>query len=124
MEASLLQAYAPRDPLSEYLRGEITLRKLRVMVNGIPATPDTPLGRIINGPWSDRERLLHVMAETLMNLDVNFYNAHREKGSEPRDRKPLWKPELTAYQADTATAGQAHRDVEETRAIEDHLMSL
>ena len=98
MEASLLQAYAPRDPLQEVLRGEITLRKFRVMVEGIPHTAATPVGRIINGPWSDNERLLHSVASALISLDTNFYNVHREPGSAPAEARDLWRPDLTVYQ--------------------------
>ena len=68
MEASLLQLYAPRDPLAEVLAGEITIRQFRVMCEGIPRTPDTPVGRALHGPWADRDRLLHMATSVLQQL--------------------------------------------------------
>ena len=104
MEASLLQAYAPRDPLAEVLRGDISLRKFRVMCEGIPRTPHTPVGRKINGPWGDEEQLLHIVAQTLLRLSAAFYNVHRAEGSEAVSPPDLPRPPLTEYQAEVEAA--------------------
>lgn len=121
-----MQTYAPRDPLAEFLRGDITLRKLRIMVEGIPTdTPTTPIGRAINGPWGDIHRLLHVTGEALIQLNANYYNANRGKDSPAIEAEKLWKPELTPYQQE-AENGQKADDLtpEERQEIENDLLSL
>lgn len=93
-----MQVYAPRDPLAEYLCGEITFRKLRVMVEAVPLDPSTPIGRVISGPWSDTDRLLHVVASVLKTLNASYYNLNRPKGSEASRPEQVPTPELTYYQ--------------------------
>lgn len=122
MEASLLQIYSPRDPLQEVLRGEISLRKFRVMVEGVPLTATTPVGRAINGPWSDQHRLLHVIGSAMISLDTNFYNVHRERNATPAETKPLWRPELTAYQKEAAETPDV--DMEHRTASEEDLLKV
>lgn len=111
-----MQVYAPRDPLAEYIRGDITFRKLRVMVEGIPLDPTTPLGRIIGGPWSDTERLLHMVAQGLMTLNASYRNVNRPKGSEATKPEKIPTPEPTRYQRKAEKrrkAGTRHQRVSE-----------
>lgn len=112
MEASLMQVYAPRDPLAEYLRGEISLRKLRVMVEGIPLTPETPVGRAVLGPWGDRDRMLRLAVWELQRLNASYYNAHRGQGAEAATPRPLPEPEPTEYQIEAAKAARKKPDAE------------
>ena len=98
MEASLLQLYAPRDPLAEVLAGEITIRQFRVMCEGIPRTPDTPVGRALNGPWSDRDRLLHAATSVLQQLLAVQFNSKRQKGAPPFEPTEIPTPPLTVWQ--------------------------
>lgn len=98
MEASLLQAYAPRDPLAEVLTGRITLRQFRVMCEGIARTPDTPVGRAINGPWGDLERLLHGNLTATNDLLAVTFNSKRKEGAEPYRPDPVPRPKPTIWQ--------------------------
>ncbi|XBH21614.1 hypothetical protein V5R04_15620 [Jonesiaceae bacterium BS-20] len=107
MEASLMQVYAPRDPLREYLRGKITLRKLRVMIEGIPLTPATPIGRVVNGPWGDQERLFHAIASEMRLQRISFYNVHRAEGSQMESFTEFPVPDLTEYQIEAKKAQQS-----------------
>lgn len=66
MEAALLQNYAPRDPVAEAMRGEITPRQLRVMIEHLP--PGNAWQRAAYGPWGDRERLQADTSNRLRDL--------------------------------------------------------
>ena len=124
MEASLLQVYAPRDPLAEYLRGQITFRKLRVMVEGIPFDPSTPVGRAINGPWGTGEHLMAHAVDASRTLATAFYNHHRKQGQPTAEVDLLSRPKLTRYQrkaeqrARRAERRVAAADIELMRQIE------
>lgn len=53
-DAALQATYAPRDPLAQYLRGRITTRQLRVLVEGLP--PDSAFHRAQReNDWTDLE---------------------------------------------------------------------
>lgn len=87
MEASLLQAYAPRDPLREYFQGRLTLRQLRLMVEWLPL--DAPAYRAAAGhAWTDETLLQWDISSQLRALNANLANLFREKGAPPV------KPEL------------------------------
>ena len=98
MEASLLQLYAPRDPLAEVLAGDITIRQFRVMCEGVPRTPDTPMGRALHGPWSDSDRLLHMATSVLQQLLAVQFNSKRQKGTQPFEPAEIPTPPLTIWQ--------------------------
>lgn len=66
MEAALLQVYAPRDPLAEAIRGDISVRQLRVMVAHLPA--GSAYHRARQGPWTDGEYLLHDVDSRLRDV--------------------------------------------------------
>lgn len=121
MEASLLQAYSPRDPLAEYLRGEITLRKLRVMVEAIPIDASTPVGRKIVGPWDALTHLTWAGASAMRNLSASYHNVHKREGVEPVTPEPLPTPPLTEYQLaeqDAATKKQREEEAALLAAIQ------
>lgn len=116
-----MQVYAPRDPLSEFLTGGITFRQLRVMVEGLPRDPSTPIGRAINGPWDDTNRLLNGVIWELRILVASFANSKRAANTaavEPKE--PSW-PEPTVYQRDAVSA--AAQGDERQRASEDQLLA-
>jgi hypothetical protein len=85
--------YAPRDPVAEYWRGEITLRKLRVMVEGLP--PDGALARRAAGHhWGHGEFMLARLLDELGRLRTDFVNANRaEKAPAQPYPEPVWRPE-------------------------------
>ena len=120
MEASLLQFYAPRDPLAEVLSGAITLRKFRVMCEGIPTkTPDSPLGRVLVGPYGNVEHLLHGILTTARNVHAVTYNSHRPKGAEAYRPEPIPLPEPTYWQRRAAKKERAKE-----KKSEDFLLSV
>lgn len=77
-----MQAYAPRDPLAEYWRGELSLRQLRVMVEWLPV--DSPAHRAENGhSWRDEHVLAWDIDSQLRVLNTALANLFREKGATP-----------------------------------------
>lgn len=97
MEAALLQEYAPRDPLAEYLDGRITLRKLRVMIQHLP--PGNAAARALYGPWTDAERLSHFTANALGALLTLTNNVQAAKAKQEQQQfVPIPGPDLTEYQ--------------------------
>ena len=96
MEAALMQVYAPRDPVAEAIRGEISVRQLRVMVQHLPA--GSAYERATRGPWTDSERLqlatesrLRDVLAQLTYLAGAFKSAYRVSGS-PSDATYLQEP--------------------------------
>jgi len=76
-----MQAYGG-DPLEDYFQGRITLRKLRVMIQGLP--PDSPLGRAHNGSyWLDAEYLLRDTAMSFRTFLAMFWKANFQ-GNPPK----------------------------------------
>ena len=124
MEASLLQFYAPRDPLREVLTGQITIRQFKNMCDGIPRTPESPVGRAINGPWSDRERLLHAMASDIRELLSVTYNSNRKPGAEPYRPKKVPAPPLTRWQKKVAKKSSEKKRERQQRPEEQLLAVL
>lgn len=66
-----LQAAYRRDPLAEFLRGEITMRALRTLVKCLPT--DSALSRAANGTdWRDLEYILHDIDSLLRHVRVDM----------------------------------------------------
>lgn len=87
MEASLLQAYAPRDPLREYFQGRVSLRQLRLMVEHLPL--DAPAYRAGAGhAWRDETVIQWDISSQLRILNANLSNMFRAKGA------PAAEPDL------------------------------
>lgn len=99
-----MQAYAPRDPLEEVLTGRITLRKFRVMVEGLAADHTSPVGRKISGPWSDQHRLQLLAAQAVRNMEAMLANRWRTEGSQPVKPEPIPVPALTEWQREVQAA--------------------
>lgn len=96
MEAALLQVYAPRDPVAEAIRGEISVRQLRVMVEHLPA--GSAYERATRGPWTDSERLqlsiesrLRDVLSQLAYMAAAFKSAYKVSG-EPADPTYMHEP--------------------------------
>ncbi|MEU9199021.1 hypothetical protein [Streptomyces sp. NPDC048332] len=84
--------YAPRDPVAEFWQGRITLRKLRVMVEGLP--PGGALARAItDSPWGTAEYQLADLLDGIARMETDFRNANRGEKSQAEpypDR--TWRP--------------------------------
>lgn len=117
-----MQMYAPRDPLGEYLTGGITFRQLRVMVEGLPRDPSTPIGRAINGPWGDTERLLHGLLWEMRILNASFVNSKKRENVAAVEPKFPTEPEPTIYQREAKA--RAARGDENQRKSEQQLLSV
>lgn len=97
IEASLLQAYAPRDPVREYLTAKVTARQLRVMIEHLP--PDAPWHRARyadahdGATWVPPEVLMlwHVESR-LRDLAVQQANLWRKEGTEPAKAEYMRQP--------------------------------
>lgn len=118
MEASLLQAYSPRDPLREYWQGKITLRQLRVMVEWLPMS--APAYRAAAGhAWSDETLLQWDISSQLRVLNANLANAFRDKDAEPHQPEFIPAPGMNADGEDDALV-----DEEEQQEISSNLERL
>lgn len=84
--------YAPRDPVAEFWQGRITLRKLRVMVEGLP--PDGALARAASGsPWTATQYQLAELLDRAGRMETDFRNANRAENSAQQPYpEPAWRP--------------------------------
>lgn len=124
MEAALLQVYAPRDPIAEAIRGEISLRQLRLMIEYLP--PDSMYHHVTQSPWRDHELLLldiDSRLRDLVTLQSATYSAlraaHQLRGAWPQDPAYIEPPPVPEWDAADETADQ-RREAE--RAELDALM--
>jgi hypothetical protein len=70
--------YSPRDPVAEYWRGEITLRKLRVLISGLP--PGGIAYRAVNGHgWTEPEALLADLIDATNRVSHSVFKAQAGK---------------------------------------------
>lgn len=84
--------YGPGGPVAAYWRGEITLRWLRVMVEGLP--PAGAVGRAVNGhAWQPETYAAADSRDLLELLLTAFMNANRDpkKPAMPWP-EPGWRP--------------------------------
>lgn len=90
MEAALIHHYAGRDPIGEYWNGEISLRDLRVLVEGLPQ--DSAVHRKMLGHnWtSDWQWLAAEQSDALNALVTMFYNANRAENKPALDSPKPW----------------------------------
>lgn len=78
IDGSLQAQYAPHDPIARFLRGEITLRALRVLINALPL--DSAYVRAVRGhAWTDTEWLLHDVSSQLRWMRVEDASRHVQK---------------------------------------------
>lgn len=84
--------YAPRDPVAEFWQGQITLRKLRVMVEGLP--PDGALARAASrSPWTTTQYQLAELLDRAGRMETDFRNANRSEKTAAQDYpEPVWRP--------------------------------
>jgi hypothetical protein len=84
--------YGPGGPLAAYWRGEITLRWLRVMVEGLPPTGAT--ARAYNGhAWQPLDYAAADSRDLLALLFTAFVNANRKEGTRALPwPQPGWRP--------------------------------
>lgn len=84
--------YGPGGPLAAYWRGEITLRWLRVMVEGLPT--DGAVARAAAGHhWTQADYHRADQIDLLARLMVDFQNVNRAEGK-PAQPAPasVWRP--------------------------------
>ncbi|MFF0139331.1 hypothetical protein ACFYRN_23155 [Streptomyces sp. NPDC005227] len=105
--------YQGRDPIREFWRGEITLRKLRVMVEGLP--PDGATARAVAGHhWRHLEFMISRLLDETARLRVDFGNANRaEKAPAQEYPEPVWTPTQPSKKK---KAKQARKEHAEARA--------
>lgn len=115
MEASLCATYSPRNPIQEYWRGEITLRHLRVLIEGLP--PDSYVTRAARGNhWGEREWLLYDVSSQLRILNVTVHNALSEKSDVIRDVEFLPTPNDEPAEVAEEVSAQQRADMESAAA--------
>lgn len=66
LEAALCAAYAPRDPISEYWQGKISVRALYTLIRYLP--PDNAFSREYGQGWSEHEWLQADIGAALRDL--------------------------------------------------------
>ncbi|MFF1498711.1 hypothetical protein ACFVZR_02240 [Streptomyces sp. NPDC058316] len=112
--------YGPGGPLAAFWRGEITLRWLRVMVEGLP--PDGALARAAAGhPWTQADWSAADSRDLLELLFVAFSNVHRGETAQPIPwPKPSWRPG-DPLPVDTTAAADEKRA--RARAAYEHINS-
>lgn len=90
LDSSLQAHYSPRDPLAEFLRGEISGRQLRVITEGLPL--DSAFVRAMNGhSWQEETVILHDISTSLRALHTMLGQA---LGAKP---KPKFRPLPTPF---------------------------
>ncbi|MFE9937394.1 hypothetical protein [Streptomyces hirsutus] len=84
--------YAPRDPIADFWRGDITLRQLRVMVEGLP--PNGALARKLAGHhWQHSDFMLAGLVDGIAQLSTDFRNANRAENTAAQPYpEPVWRP--------------------------------
>ncbi len=80
--------YAPRNPICEFWRGDLTLRQLRVLVAYLPAGGAYQFA-VHDHTWSDREFLLAQLVDDVRRIPVAVFRA---AGGNAREPKPIERP--------------------------------
>lgn len=92
------------------LRGEITVRELRMRIENLP--PDRVLQEALGeSRWLDEDWLLYDIANNLRFLKSLTYNVNRGQNA-PMDYEPLPAPDTKDSAGDTVTAEQAAAEAE------------
>lgn len=82
-----MRHYPGLNPVLDALRGQITVRRLRVMVEQLPA--DRRVSEAVgNTEWLDDQWLLHDISSQLRRLNAAIATIFRPKGSP----EPTWEP--------------------------------
>lgn len=121
VEAALMQFYPGQgNPVLQALRGQISPRQLRVMIEHLPQ--NNPIGRELDGPWNDLHVLIHDVSTQLRLLRTEVHNAIYEK--------KITDPELLPNPNDPGDATPAGQGPPDTRSPErikyeqDHLLAV
>lgn len=87
--------YAPRNPIAEYWRGEISLRHLRVLIEHLP--PGGAFYREVKGHgWTETEYVLADLIDVTQRVSHSVFQAQagRKRVPQPkRYQRPGEKPE-------------------------------
>lgn len=117
-----MQAYPGRDPIAEFFRGQITLRKLRVMTEYLPENSPANWHTTDGRPYSLTESLLWRNLWAAWQLQVLISRIGGDKKAKmPSDNMPAF-PWERGKSSDQQTFGSlGERDPEEAL---DYLLSL
>lgn len=104
--------YAPRDPIGEFWRGELSLRSLRVLIDGLP--PDSALHRKYpeSAGWTQDTHVLASLIDSVAVLTELTRAANSEDGKfnmPERFPRPLQQAQLAAARAADEKAAEASR---------------
>lgn len=91
-----MQAYPGRDPVFDALRGKISIRQLRVMLENLPT--DNAIVRELHGRWGDDQRIAHDISSSLRILITQHDNLYRPRGTAALEPKFLPTPETMAQE--------------------------
>lgn len=115
-DAALQATYAPRDPVGEFLTGRITVRQLRVLLEGLP--PDSAFHRSYrDNDWQDSD---WIARDTNSNIRLLLWTVQSalSKGSVPRpDLLPSPAVEMSEQEeADAEYLTQQRAEMQEVAA--------
>ncbi|RLL68133.1 hypothetical protein [Streptomyces sp. Z26] len=106
------------DPIGDFYRGDITLRRLRVLIEGLP--PDGALGRAASGhAWTLADMRDADTLDVLGRLFVATYNANRAESAPelpwpdpvPRPGDPTPKQKAKAAKREKRAAREGYEDI-------------
>lgn len=86
-----MQAYPGRDPIAEYWRGEITLRKLRVMVRYMPPENAVQAQRNDGVWWSDLHALVNLVEFRLRENTSQVIASSGRRAKPPKYKAKPWE---------------------------------
>lgn len=97
-----MQAYPGHgNPVINALKGKISTRQLRVMIEHLPK-PNAVTREIAGNDWHDVEWMLWDVSTQLRLLRTNFYNANRGNDTPAEKFEPLPNPKTFKRQATEA----------------------
>lgn len=112
-----MQAYPGQgNPLMDALKGLISVRQLRVMIEHLPR-PNAITREIVGNEWSDHEWFIWDIDSQLRKLNTNFINAHR--GDNPVQKVELLPNPKTVQDFETRSPEQIASDRASFKAVMD-----
>lgn len=110
VESALMRQHGlRRSPVIDALRGRITVRQLRVMVENL--APDPAIQSALAGStWGDQPWMLHDLTTQLRALVAITFNINRPRGTAPLTLEPL--PHPTPSVEESITEEQAAAEAE------------
>lgn len=121
VEAALMQFYPGQgNPVLQALRGLISTRQLRVMIEHLPQ--NNPIGRELDGPWTDLHLLIRDVSTQLRFLRAEVHNAlYEQKITEP---ELLPNPNDRGGTTGTEQGPPDVRSPERIKYEQDHLLAV